>query len=322
MSHVLVTGANGFVGQRLCATLALRGFAVRAAVRSAVIASGSAVEYCNVGGLGPDTDWTQALEGVDAVVHLAAKAHVLDQPHDDGEYHRINAEGTRRLASAAQSMGVRRFVYLSSIKVYGEGRPQPFTAEETPQPSDVYGRSKLAGEHFVRDVARAGAMEFAIVRPPLVYGPEVRANFLRLLQWVDRELPLPLGAVRNARSLVALDNLCDLMALVLESPRAANGTWLVSDGEDVSTPELIRRMARAMRRGVRLISVPPVLLRAAGALVGRGGDVSRLCGSLTLDIGATRADLGWNPPVTPQVAIAEVVKWYLESRKMRMTSEV
>jgi nucleoside-diphosphate-sugar epimerase len=237
--------------------------------------------------------------------------------HDDGEYHRINAAATRGLAAAAAHSGVRRFLFLSSIKVYGEGRDRPFSADERPVPSDVYGRSKLAAEEFVREIGSGTAIQTVIVRPPLVYGPGVRANFLRLMEFVDRGIPLPLAAVNNSRSLVALDNLCDLLAHALEHPAAAGGTWLVSDGEDVSTPALIRRIAAAMHRRARLLNVPPILLRRVAMLLGRGADVARLCDSLTLDIAATRSVLGWDPPVSQQDAIGGTVRWYLESRKPR-----
>jgi len=315
LSRVLVTGANGFVGRHLCAMLKQRGHYVRAALRSTVAdAAIPANEVCQVGDLGPETDWGRAVDGMDSVVHLAAKAHVLDQPHDDGEYHRINALGTRGLAQSASRGGIRRFVFLSSIKVYGEARDRAFRVDEEPQPVDVYGKSKLSAELYLRDSAASSNMEAVIVRPPLVYGPRVRANFLRLMQWVDRRVPLPLGAVHNSRSLVALDNLCDFLGHALEHPSAANNTWLVSDGDDVSTPELIRRIARAMKRRAYLLPVPPVLLRAAGKVVGRAEDVTRLCGSLTLDIASTRRTLGWNPLITQDVAIASTVRWYLESR--------
>ncbi|MEO8064305.1 MAG: NAD-dependent epimerase/dehydratase family protein [Pseudomonadota bacterium] len=310
---VLVTGANGFVGRRLCELLARRGHAVRAAIRANATAPLGAAEVCRIGELGPAADWTAAVTGVDAVIHLAAKAHVLDRPHDDGEYQRINGGGTQHLARAAAAAGVRRFVYLSSIKVYGDhANATAFRLEDNPQPTDVYGRSKLAGETFLQEVAATSALEAVIVRPPLVYGPGVRANFLRMLRWVDRELPLPLGAVQNSRSLVALDNLCDFLAHSLAHPQAR--TWLVSDGEDVSTPELIRRLAQAMQRRVRLVPMPPFMLRAAGALLGRGADVTRVLGSLTLDTRASHEAMGWRPPLAMSQALGETVKWYLDVR--------
>ena len=307
---VLVTGANGFVGEQLCAHLATRGVRVRAAVRSGAAAPPAVAESSLVGALGPDTDWTSALSGVTAVVHLAAKAHVLDQPHDDGEYHRINAQGTKRLAEEAARAGVRRMVFLSSIKVYGEGRDNAFTAEETPVPVDVYGRSKLAGEKFLLSTAASTGLEPVIVRPPLVYGPRVRANFLRLMRWVDRGVPLPLGLLRNCRSLVSLQNLCELLTLALGHPAATARPLLVSDGRDVSTPALIRLIADSMAKPARLLPVPPMLLRAAGAMLGRGADVTRLCGSLTLDIRSTCDLLGWQPPQSMETAVGEAVDWY------------
>jgi nucleoside-diphosphate-sugar epimerase len=308
---VLVTGANGFVGRRLCELLARRGYAVRAALRPDATAPPGVTEIRRIADLGPGTEWAAAVAGVDAVIHLAAKAHVVDRPHDEGEYQRINGEGTRHLAQAAAAAGVRRFVYLSSIKVYGDHPDAAaFRLEDPPRPTDVYGRSKLAGETHLNDVAAASALQAVIVRPPLVYGPGVRANFLRMLRWVDRELPLPLGAVRNSRSLVALDNLCDFLAHSLVHPQAR--TWLVSDGEDVSTPELIRRLALAMQRRVRLVPVPPFVLRAAGAMTGRSADVTRLLGSLTLASAASHEAMGWQPPLSMSRALAETVRWYLD----------
>jgi nucleoside-diphosphate-sugar epimerase len=198
-------------------------------------------------------------------------------------------------------------VYLSSIKVFGDhDRHTAFSLQDLPLPTDVYGRSKLLGERLLEEAA--GPMRVSIVRPPLVYGPEVRANFLRLMQWVDRELPLPLGSVRNCRSLVALDNLCDFLVRTAEHPRT--GTWLVTDGEDVSTPDLIRDIARAMEKRVRLLPVPPSLLRLAGGLVGRRADVLRLCGSLTLDSRTSCAALEWKPPLAREQGIALTVRWY------------
>jgi nucleoside-diphosphate-sugar epimerase len=309
--RVLVTGANGFVGQALCAHLAARGLRVRAAVRAGTKAPMQAAEASVVGALGSQTDWSHAMRGVSVVVHLAAKAHVLDLPEDDGEYHRINAEATRRLAEDAARAGVRRVVFLSSIKVYGEARDRPFTANEIPEPVDVYGRSKRAGEELLQSVSTSTGLEAVIVRPPLVYGPRVRANFLRLMQWVDREIPLPLGLVRNARSLVSLRNLCDFLARSLDHPNATRQPLLVSDGHDLSTPELIRRLAHAMDRRARLLPIPAFMLQVAGTLLGRGADVSRLCGSLTLDIRSTCELMGWTPPQTVDAGLREAVAWYI-----------
>jgi nucleoside-diphosphate-sugar epimerase len=291
--------------------LAARGWRVRAGVRTSSVPPPAVDEVVTVGDLGPHTDWAAAVSGVDSVVHLAARAHILNRPHDADEYLQINGEGTGALARAAAAAHVRRFVYLSSIKVYGDhDRPLPFTLDDVPVPTDVYGHSKLAGERLLPQ--NAGSMQTVVVRPPLIYGPEVRANFLRLMKWVDRQLPLPLGAVRNVRSLVALDNLCDFLGRALEHPQA--GTWLVSDAHDVSTPDLIREIAQAMGRKSRLLHVPPRLLRATGAMVGKGADVMRMCGSLSLDVSASRARLAWTPPLTFSKGIEVAVRWYLDTR--------
>jgi nucleoside-diphosphate-sugar epimerase len=317
LTRVLVTGASGFVGRHLCDELIRRGHTVRAALRRPDATPVNRLETCIVGELSPGTDWTRSLEGVDHVVHLAAKAHVLDQRRDDGEYFRINAATTEGLARAAARAGVRRIVLMSSIKVYGDGRPQAFSATETPHPVDVYGQSKLAAENLLLDATAGSVCEAVAIRPPLVYGPGVRANFLRLMQWVERGVPLPLGAVRNSRSVIALGNLSDFVAHVLAHAGPVRGTWLVSDGEDVSTPELIRRIAKAMQRTPRLVAVPLPLLRLAASLLGKGADFARLCNSLTLDIGATRRELGWAPPVAQQVAIDETVQWHLRQAGAR-----
>jgi UDP-glucose 4-epimerase len=308
---VLLTGATGFVGRTLTAMLAERGFHVRAAVRGGG-AVACAIESIDVGSLGPDTAWNVALEGIDAVVHLAARAHVLHDTADNaGEYFRVNAQGTQGLAQAAARAGVRRFVFLSSVKVNGEETTtKPFTATDIPAPLDPYGESKLRAEHELAEVARGSQMRVAIVRSPLVYGPGVRANFLRLLKLTQRGVPLPLGGVDNRRSLVSVWNLCDLLALLLESREDPCRTWMVSDGEDVSTAHLIRSMARAFARPARLVPVPLSLLRIAANLTGKSAELRRLCGSLQIDISATRSELGWNPPVSFEQGIDRTVSWF------------
>jgi UDP-glucose 4-epimerase len=227
-------------------------------------------------------------------------------------YMETNAYGTRCLAEAAARAGVRRFVFLSTVKVNGErtvGRA--YTATDDPRPMDSYGTSKWLGEKSVFEVAARTGMEATVVRSPLVYGPGVRANFLRLLRWVDGQRPLPLAAVENRRSLVSVWNLCDLLGHLLRCPEAPGRLWMVSDGEDLSTPELVRRIGRAMNRRVRLIAVPTSLLRSCGRLLRREAEIARLCGSLTVDVERTRRELAWNPPVTVDEALARTVAWYL-----------
>lgn len=312
MTRVLVTGATGFVGRTLCQTLAAAGYIVRAALRQAGPIPPGATEQAVVGDMTLTPSWDAALDGIDHVMHTAARAHVLgDAPANADLYLKMNAELTKRLALAAQRAGVRRFVYVSSIKVNGEGtNGAPYTPTQAPQPTDSYGVSKLRAEQELLELTTASSMCSVIVRPPLVYGPGVRANFLRLLHWIDRGRVLPFGAVDNRRSLVSVWNLADLLVHVIGVDAAANRVWLVSDGHDLSTPELIRRIAGAMHRSPRLLSVPVAVLRTAGALAGRSAEVARLTGSLTVDISETRERLGWEPPVSVDEAIARTVKWY------------
>jgi UDP-N-acetyl-alpha-D-quinovosamine dehydrogenase len=309
--RVLVTGSNGFIGQHLQQALADNGFDYRGAVRSGK--PGQDSRACIVGDIGPSTDWSAALDGIDTVVHLAGRAHLLrGTSTESGTYfRRVNAEGTAALVRAAVLAGVRRFVYVSSIKVLGgETGDTSFDAASTPRPCDDYARSKLEGEIAARSAASA-RFDVVVVRLPLVYGPGVRANFLRLLHWVDKEWPLPLGAVDNRRSLVSVWNLCDLVVNMVLNPAAPGGIWLVSDGEDLSTPQIIRRIAHAMGRRVRLAAVPVALLQLAGRLTGRQEEIRRLCGSLTVDMTRTRDELKWLPPVSVDESLKRTADRYL-----------
>jgi UDP-N-acetyl-alpha-D-quinovosamine dehydrogenase len=216
------------------------------------------------------------------------------------------------MPSEAARAGVRRFIYLSSVKVNGEETSgAPYTATDTPNPQDSYGISKWLGEQRLQEVAAATGMEVVIVRSPLVYGSGVRANFLRLMRLVDRQVPMPLGAIRNRRSLVSVWTLCDLLSNVLLNPAAAGQTWMVSDGEDLTTPDLISRIGRAMNRQVRFLPVPAGVLMFCGMLLGKRAELARLCGSLSVDIGPTRERLGWSPPISVDEGIARTVAWYL-----------
>jgi UDP-glucose 4-epimerase len=313
MTRLLVTGATGFIGSRLCETLTAAGYLVRAALRTDCPVRAATAENVVVGEINSATDWARALRGVDAVIHTAARAHILhDAPTAAELYSETNERGTRQLVGAAARANVARFVLLSSVKVNGEeSGAKAYTAVDTPQPQDDYGCSKWRAEQSVIDIAARSDMQTVIVRPPLVYGPGVRANFLRLLQWVDRGWPVPLGAVRNTRSLVNIGNLCDFLLLVLKHPDASGRTWMVSDGEDLSTPELIRRLGTAMARRVRLIPVPVRLLRLSANLIGRKDELARLCGSLTVDVSPARAELGWAPRTSVDAALASTVAWYL-----------
>ncbi|MGC1954572.1 MAG: SDR family oxidoreductase [Gammaproteobacteria bacterium] len=305
---VMVTGGTGFVGRVLVDRLARdKRFLPRAASRRQDRCSFGAVEQVRIGDLGPDTDWRAAVAGVSTVVHLAARVHVMQESEADSTdaFRRANVEGTLSLACQAVEAGVRRLVFVSSIKVNGEMTlpDRAFTPTDSPHPQDPYAVSKWEAEEGLRQLARQTGLEVVIVRPPLVYGPGVRANFRRLINLVQRGLPLPLGAVNNKRSLVAVDNLVDLLTHCIDHPAAAGQTFLVSDGEDLSTPELIRRLAKVLGRPARLIAVPPALLRLAGRLARRAQEVERVIGSLQVDISHACETLDWRPPVAVDEAL-------------------
>ena len=298
--NVLVTGANGFVGRAVCAEVAARGLTVGAATRSPCRFPGE-TENIVVGDIDANILWGAALDGRQAVVHAAARVHVMADtaanPLD--EFRRVNVQGTMNLARQAAAAGVQRFVFISSIGVNGaETSQQPFGAQDVPAPHSPYAVSKYEAELGLQELAAETEMEVVIIRPPLVYGSCAPGNFGSLMRWLQRGIPLPLGAIHNQRSLVALDNLVDLIVTCLTHPAAANQTFLVSDGQDVSTTELLRRMGQAMNRPARLIPVPAGLLTQAAALLGKGDMAQRLCGSLQVDIEKTRTLLGWQPPLT------------------------
>lgn len=315
-SQLFVTGATGFIGSALLA--ALQGRAVRRALRqpAANPLPGDTV----VGDIDPDTDWGNALSGVDCVVHLAARTHVLKEDAVDplATYRRINVGATRRLAQQAAAAGVRRFVFLSSIKVNGEATlGHPFTETDAPAPQDAYGISKREAEDVLRDIAARSAMELVILRPPLVHGPGVKGNFLRLLQLIHHGIPLPLASVRNRRSLIHVVNLADAIVAGMDAPAAAGKTFLVSDGEDISTPELIRRLAAGMGRPARLLPCPVMLLELGAALIGQRDAVARLAGSLQADASLLRNTLGWCPRIPLDQGLIDTARWYHQAQIQR-----
>lgn len=299
---VFVTGATGFVGRALCASIMGRG-SLRISMRQKASAKWPEGVEVVQASMSPDQDWAGLLHGVERVVHCASRVHIMNEKSAEplAEYRRVNVEGTMHLARQAASAGVRRFIFVSSIKVNGEQtRPgAPFFADHASNPEDPYGISKMEAEEGLRALARETGMEVVIIRPPLVYGPGVKANFLAMMRWLKRGIPLPLGAVTgNRRSLVALDNLVDLIVTCIDHPAAANETFLVSDGESLSTAALLRRMGEALGRPARLIPVPVPLLQMGAALLGKRDMAQRLCGSLEVDIGKTRELLGWTPPIS------------------------
>jgi nucleoside-diphosphate-sugar epimerase len=314
MNRVLVTGAKGFVGRALCLELMRRGFEVRGAIRSLPSLAVPPETTVVVGDVGADTDWAAALHGVGTIIHLAARAHILrDRAMDPlTEFCRVNLAGSECIARQAVAAGVRRLIYISSIGVNGaETFNRPFTADDAVQPHSAYAISKHRAELALRKIADESALEVVIIRPPLVYGPAAPGNFGQLVRYLLRGVPLPLGAVHNRRSFVALDNLIDLIAICIGHPMAANGVFLVSDGEDISTTQLLRRLGHALHRPARLLPVPAVLLRLAAAAIGKHELAQRLCGSLQVDIVRTREVLDWSPPTTVDDALARTADWYL-----------
>ena len=318
--NVLVTGANGFVGKALCRTLVASGATVFGAVRS----QSKSVELPTgvqpiVLDLDSDSPFDAVVGRFDGVVHLAARVHQMRETADDplDAYRAINARATEDLARWAVGHGVRRFVFLSSIKVNGEGQDfseasQTYTELDAVAPQDPYGISKWEAEQGLRRIANETGLETVVLRPTLIYGPEVKANFRQLLRLVKMGLPLPLSRVNNARSLLFLGNLTDAIRVCLSHPRAAGETFLVSDGHDLSTPELIRGLARAMHQSARLFPFAPKWLETLGRLTGKSSAVQRLLGSLQIDSTKIRRTLDWQPPLTVYQGLQATADWYLE----------
>jgi nucleoside-diphosphate-sugar epimerase len=306
---VLVTGATGLVGTAVCDILAQAGYRVRRALRTARL---PARDDVIVGDIDGETGWDETLDGVASVVHLAARTHVMTRSGADaGEYRRVNVEGTRRLAEKAARAGVRRFVFLSSIKVNGEATPdRPFNENDAPQPQDAYGRTKREAEDVLISIARTHAMEVVVLRSPLVYGPGVKGNFERLMRHIAAGVPLPLGSVDNRRSLIYVGNLAHAILTCLEKPQATGRTYLVSDGHDLSTPDLMKAIARALHVKLRLLSCPVGLIRMTAGCVGKSAEVDRLTQSLRADTTRIRAELGWAPPYSVSEGLDETAQWY------------
>lgn len=314
MHSILITGATGFVGRPLCEELLSRAMRVRGIVRSTDLPTElpAGTDVVMLKSLGPDTDWSEALAGVDTVVHLAARVHMMTEPDGDllALYRQVNVAGTERLARAAAAAGTRRLVFLSSVKVLGEETAVPYSEENAPSPFDPYAVSKWEGEQVLARVAKETGLEVVILRPPLVYGPGVKANFLSLLKIVRTGIPLPLGSIENRRSLIYLGNLIDAIAAAITLTNAAGQTFHVSDGEDVSTPELVRRIAAAQGHVARLIPFPPPLMRIVSKLTARTATADRLLGSLVVDSGKIRRELGWVPPFSLDQGLRATAQWH------------
>jgi len=314
---VLVTGAHGFVASALIARLSRDDVAVRCSVREGSAEVPSGVQVIANGAIDGSTDWRAALNGATAVVHCAARVHQLHEPTADAlsGYRRVNRDGTLALARQAADAGTRRLIFLSSIKVNGESTPpgRPFRGDDRPAPLDPYAVSKWEAEQELRLLAASTGLEVVVIRPPLVYGPGVKANFRAMMKSLRWGIPLPFGAVHNRRSLVCVSNLIDLVLVCLHHPDASGRTFLVSDGQDLSTTELLQRTTRALGRNSRLIPVSERLLRQAFALFGREGLAHRLLDSLEVDIDDTCRILGWQPPLGVDQALVDTVQHYLRS---------
>jgi nucleoside-diphosphate-sugar epimerase len=319
--RILVTGATGFIGHALCRRFIADGMQVFCTVRSArqVEKLPAGVRALATTTIGPETDYTGFMDNIDIVVHLAARVHVLCNDAADSldAFRAENVEASANLARQVASAGVRRLVFLSTVKVHGEGGERSYREEDRPEPVDAYGQSKLEAEEELAAIMFDTGLEVVVLRSPLVYGPGVKANFLQLLKLVSRGVPLPLSSVRNRRSMIYLGNLVDAIVTCARKPRAAGQTYLVSDGEDVSTPELIRRIAATLGRPARLFPLEPAILRFLGRATGRAGMFDRLLCSLAVDSGKIRRELGWHPPYTMQDGLASTAIWYknLDSRK-------
>jgi nucleoside-diphosphate-sugar epimerase len=322
MSRILVTGATGFVGRAVIAALRRDGHTLSGTTRQADLVQGpEGIPLYKIAGLGHNMEWAPVVAGANIVVHLAARVHVMEESAGKPRMRQeagnlaahmaVNADGTRRLAEAAAEAGVRRFLFVSTVKVMGEETiSMPFTESDGPAPEDAYGVSKLKGEAALTEVAARTGMKITVLRPPSVYGPQVAGNFLRILKLCDSRVPLPIASIRNARSLISVANLSSAVAVAAVHPAAAGEIFLVSDGEDVSTPELFRRVAVALGCRARQFGVPVPIMEIAGALIGRGGLVRRLTRSLAIDGEKIRQKLGWTPVETLDQGLVRTAQWF------------
>ena len=309
---ILVTGANGLVGRALCSVLDQTGHQVVRAVRTS-----TTPWEVPVGDLNESTDWSETLgQDTDVVVHLAARVPLTDGATigPDDRYTQVNTLGAANLARQCALHGVKRLIFVSTVKVLGEGKDEPYRDADLAVPADAYAISKWEAEQTLWQVAAETGMEVVVLRPPLVYGSGVKGNFLRLMQAIDKRRPLPLGGIQNQRSLIYLGNLVDVIRLCITHPNAAGKTFLVSDGDDVSTPELVRRIAGALGRRPFLLPVPVSWIKWAGCFLGKQAAVDRLLGSLCVDISALREELGWTPPYSMQAGLEATAQWYRKTK--------
>jgi nucleoside-diphosphate-sugar epimerase len=319
LRHVVVTGANGFIGNHVCRQLVQSGKKVTACIRAQADASLLAgipgpLSIHRMRSLGGDSDLARVFSSAEGVIHLAGRAHVMHETaaHPLDEFRKVNVGGTEALASMAAEQGVKRFIYMSSIKVNGEATDgRPFHADDAPGYSDPYGQSKWEAEERLRQIAAGTNMQWVVVRPPMVYGPGVRGNFLTLFRSVFRRLPLPLGSLHNRRSLVSVFNLSDFVCLLLDHPAAANSRFLVSDQQDLSTSDLLRRMAQALHCPSRILPCPAAALHMVATVLGRRSATQRLCSSLVVDTQKNSDFLHWSAPTTLGWGLSRTAEWFL-----------
>lgn len=311
MSNLLITGANGFIGRALILKLALQtNHFIRASVRKKIIQFPNQIQVSENMDASANTNWTDVLKDIDIVVHLFARVHVMDDKVADPllEFRSINVNATIALAKKAANLGIKRFVFLSSVKVNGESTlHKPFREVDLPHPQDAYATSKWEAEEALRKISKDTGMEVVIIRSPLVYGPNVKANFLKMMQYIKRGVPLPLGAIQNKRSLIGIDNLIDFIVTTISHPKAAHQTFLISDDEDISTTDLLRRVGKHIGKPARLIPLDPKILSFIFNILGRQDFGNRLLGSLEVDITKAKKLLAWSPPKTLDEGLRDTV---------------
>lgn len=312
MTTILVTGASGFIGSALVKQLVWCNYQVRATVRTPQ--KRHDVSYIVVGEIVTETDWMSALEGVDVVVHLAARVHVMRESAQNplAEFRKVNVEGTRRLVESATLAGVKRFIYISSIGVSGDLSNSPLRENDKTRPHNAYAQSKLEAELVLKDFSKDGKIQIVIIRPPLVYGANAPGNFARLLRLLKTRVPLPFGAIRNRRSFVYVGNLVSLIMKCIDHPAAANEIFFVSDNHDLSTTELLKASADALGVKSRLLPVPQKLIEVSARLLGKPQLASRLCGNLQVDISKAKQLLNWEPPYTVEEGLKKTVSGLIQ----------
>lgn len=317
--RVLVTGASGFLGTALVQALSkVEGVTLTAASRSYQTTAKDNLNYASIN-FSLDDNFDSILEKIDVIIHCAARVHMMKDAALDplSEFRKVNRDITLCLARRAAALGVKRFIFISSIKVNGEvSLPnKPFRAEDHPLPTDPYAVSKMEAENGLREIANETNMEFVIIRPVLVYGPGVKANFFNMMRWLNRGFPLPFGLINNKRSLIALDNLVDLITTCIDHPAAANQIFLASDGEDLSSAELLKRMGAALGKPVYLIPIPVHMIKLIASLIGKQDVVNRILDSLVVDISKTRQLLKWTPPLGITQALEKTAENFLDNYK-------